>query len=252
MKKMLIAAFLLFVSSTTADAAAKPAKPSETWYTVRVDNGHGSGTGTVIAAEKGHSFILTNAHVCEQASNTINVEHEGHSYHATYVYGSSVDHPGPGMIKVNGPDLCIIRIDVELDTVIVATASPSVGDKVFQRGFGGGVHTADTRTGEVSRGRFLSDDMITTAVPIPGDSGSGIFNEAGELIGVCWGTGGDYGIAVDLKLVHSFVLDSRFEGHMVQLQIGLTVRKSNVRSKAAPLFPGIGSPNCPNGRCPKR
>lgn len=188
---------------------------------ISVDLGSGAtagGTGTVIAAENGKSLILTNAHVVPSAAHSITVtywcDRKPWTSKATYIAGSSVDDVGPSLIRVNGPDLALLSIDADLHPVEIADAIPAAGESVSLYGFGG---TGSVVYPRQKNGEVLRDDNWRTTAGDPiartsiesthGDSGSGIFNDRGQLVAVLWGGG-----AVRLDTVHAFTVTTLSSG----------------------------------------
>ncbi|MDB5312640.1 MAG: hypothetical protein JWO38_6842 [Gemmataceae bacterium] len=242
-------------------AAGKPTDPKASTVYVRRDLGGGMaacGTGTVIASEAGCSLILTNAHVVEDAARPVTIIHETDgqpwSYTATYLGGSSVSTTGPGSIHVNGPDLCLLSVNFELPAVEIATDLPAPGTPVRQYGFGGRMpgHKPTEKVGVVIAPRISSPCLNTTIPSQSGDSGSGIFNADGQMVGVCWGAG-ECQYAVRLDAVHAFtvsVLDGR-KGWFPRLKERLAARRlarEAARSTPPPAIPPA-APGCPDGAC---
>jgi S1-C subfamily serine protease len=100
-------------------------------------------------------------------------------------------------------------VDADLGAVPLA-ASRAPGDAVFQRGFGG------TRPGEGSvlrRGRVaaLRGEIGLSYAVESGDSGSGVLNEAGELVGVTVGRDPTThkGYAIPAATVRAFLVRPR-------------------------------------------
>jgi hypothetical protein len=185
---------------------------SSVYISVDLGNGAtGGGTGTVIHSEGGRNLVLTNAHVVESDLRPISItywcDRKPYISPATYIGGSSVSHVGPGEIRVNGPDLAILMLDIgaDLSAVDLADSIPAVGTPVQLYGFGGaGVHGTQPlhKTGRVLPDPGWVEPATKTSIAtVNGDSGSGIFNEAGQLVAVHWGGG-----AVRLDTVHTFTV----------------------------------------------
>ncbi len=202
----LVAFFLI------ADRAPATDPTASTVY-VRRDLGGGRsecGTGTVIACEAGAALVLTNAHVAEDGSLPLEVTHNGKAYPATYVAGSRVTHPEPGLIHVAGPDLAIITVAAELPVAPIATDAPRLGARIRQWGFGGRFAESGPsfKVGSVTESPYAKPFLTGTLVAQPGDSGSGLFDDAGALVGVTSGTSDDPNAkvrAVPLSEVNGFL-----------------------------------------------
>lgn len=199
-------------SFTVLPAAIAPTASDPSASVVYVSRSLGGGTsqggtGTVIASEDGRSLILTNAHVAEDGNRPLTVTHGKTVYSATFVAGSTVDYTGPNMIRVNGPDLAVLAVNAELPAVTIASDAPVIGARVRLWGYGGRLPSQGfvAKAGNVVPGpNYVEPQMLSTLATINGDSGSGVFNDAGELVGVHHGNDGR-AHAVPLDTVRRFV-----------------------------------------------
>jgi S1-C subfamily serine protease len=215
-----ILALLPFTSALTA-GEPKQASPTDPWYSahVQVDLGGGAtthGSGTLIGCEDGRSLILTNAHVCESAQHPVTCTIAGRTYPARYEEGSTVSYVTPTQIRVDGPDLCVLSIAADLDYVQVAESLPAEGAAVWQCGFGGGVGPT-LRRGYATANRCAEPTLTSTIPTIQGDSGSGVFDSAGSLVGVTWGAAEGTSYAVHVTTVHRFLLRDRLRAAFPRL-----------------------------------
>lgn len=195
---------------------AQPVAPKDLpWWAARVGvdlgNGRGQGgSGTPIHTEGGRTLILTNAHVVPRnlSGNPLSVDLKGKRYPAKYVDGSEVSNIGPSLIDIQGPDLCILSIDAEVDSVKIATGIPAVGSEVWQWGYGGTQPDQHPipRGGPVCPPQFVGEAFQVGYQPISGDSGAGVFDANGELCAVCTGSSGAQGRVVSVVTVRSFVV----------------------------------------------
>lgn len=245
---------------------------------VTQDMGNGStaaGTGTVIAAEDGHSLILTNAHVAQAGhAHSVTYWSDGKPYTspAKFLEGSRVSNTGPNSIQVHGPDLAILVLEAaELRPVEIATAIPAAGEAVQLYGFGGAGLNGTVplhKTGKTMPAdgwQTMAGDPIqrTSIQTVNGDSGAGIFNDAGQLVAVHWGGG-----AVRLDTVHSFTVQvlerkslfKRFKDRIAARQIAKALSgalssftPSSPPPVKSPAPPAPAAPitlgNCPGGVC---
>lgn len=195
--------YTLRPDGTVAVTKAEPREPAGVASpgrasTVMVNVGRASGTGTCIASEAGRSLILTNAHVVEGPSAGITVLHQANgvwrTYPCEYVGGSRVTPTGPNSIEVHGPDLALIVADGEIPAAKIADDLPPVGSPVHQWGFGGQYGRSVPfeplhKTGTVAYHEDRGDrsETCTTFRSQSGDSGSGVFNDRGELVAVTAG-----------------------------------------------------------------
>jgi hypothetical protein len=186
------------------------------WFAARVRVDHPAsgvtnyGSATPVACEGKKSLLVTNAHVVRDTDGDapITVTVEGAEFKARYVAGSKVTGELGGVIAVDGPDLALLEVDAELGWAQFGAAGFAEGERVWRWGYGG---TADgkpvLRGGKVFPSP-LPNSLADDGDSIPGDSGAGVFNRDGKLVGVCWGRDGKgAGFAVPLKTVHSFLAD---------------------------------------------
>jgi hypothetical protein len=107
------------------------------------------------------------------------VTHKGKEYGASVVAWDA------------GLDLACLEVRAELPACELATEPPKRGAPVYQWG-----HERASREAVPKEGRAVGvngrrvgggDVWETTIASVEGDSGCGVFNAAGRLVGVCWG-----------------------------------------------------------------
>jgi S1-C subfamily serine protease len=176
----------------------------------------GWGSGTVVASGKGESLVLTNAHVCPSDDAFYFVIHDDRAFPARWV--AVADH-----------DLALLRIDAELPAAELADSPPAVGSRVRQWGcteagpmrFAEGVTEADDDGRKDWEKRTFLQATISGG---PGDSGCGLFDARGRLVGVTYGgppagqAGPRWSMHVPLNVVRGFL--SRHTG--VKATVGST------------------------------
>ncbi len=138
----------------------------------------GSGSGVIITSD---GYIVTNNHVVNGASGLKVTLQDGTEYEASVVGADSLT------------DLAIVKIETTgLPAATLGNSSSVVvGDKVYAIGNPLGVFTSSVSAGIVSglnrtievEGQSMTL-MQTDASVNPGNSGGGLFNESGELIGI--------------------------------------------------------------------
>ncbi|MCA1978585.1 MAG: trypsin-like peptidase domain-containing protein [Thiobacillus sp.] len=154
-------------------AARQPAW--DTWVlkvdVIRNDGTRDLGSGVLIGPER----LITNCHVVRNARE-IRVSQGQDSWLASPVMGDAYR------------DLCLLRLPGHPGNPppIAEPGSLKVGQAVYAAGYSGG--TFGTSTGRV-KGLFTCDcdggKVIQTSAQFePGASGGGLFNEAGELVGI--------------------------------------------------------------------
>lgn len=141
-----------------------------------VEKGAGSG---VILTEDG--YIVTNFHVVENATN-INVKlHNGESYTATLVGTDKKTDIAVLKIDKNGLKPAILG---DSDKIAVGDVAVAIGNSLGQ--LGGSV--TDGIISALNRSVTISNQTMnllqTNAQVSPGNSGGGLFNGNGELIGI--------------------------------------------------------------------
>lgn len=206
--------------------------PSNTDYArtsvmVTLPNGRSGGSGVILKSSSSSSTVLTNVHVCSLVQTGGLVKAETGTYPvATYrIYSKS--------------DLCLITVQANLGVeVSLAPSAPPLYSSALVAGHPALLPTAMT-TGHFS-GRMPIDIMVdqepcdgteqgqdilmcafmggkpvlrtfdaqfTTALIMPGSSGSGVFNERGELSGLVFAGSGDigFGFIVPFEYLKDFL-----------------------------------------------
>ena len=140
----------------------------------------GEGSGVIISDE---GYIITNHHVIEDASAITVRLTDSSQYEATLVGTSERDDIAIIKIDAGEKQLCVAKIGNSKDLV--------VGEQVVAIGNPLGALAGTTTTGIISateRNINISGSYMnllqTDAAINPGNSGGGLFNMAGELIGV--------------------------------------------------------------------
>lgn len=176
-----ILALLVFVNTASADPCG-----------VSCNGGWASGT-TVEGAPEGKTYVVTNRHVVNLGGKS--VLFNGKTYPAT-------------LVKTHQTcDLALIMVNEKLKASPLASVNPTKGTAFTLQGYGqnsGGFDKVRKDTVANIKGSSLSTRMFIS----PGDSGSGLVNEDGELIGViwgCWGPGGGPGIGIPVSEVRSLI-----------------------------------------------
>ena len=142
----------------------------------------GAGSGVVIAQSSEYAYIVTNYHVIDGASSASVIFTDGTKVDSEYLDGDE------------NYDIAMLRIktDKKIPKVVCGSSkSLKVGDDVLAIGnplgqLGGtvteGIISALDR--EVTIGNVKMTLLQTSAAVNPGNSGGGLFNMAGELVGI--------------------------------------------------------------------
>ncbi|NLY87525.1 MAG: trypsin-like serine protease [Clostridiales bacterium] len=144
----------------------------------QVELSEGAGSGVIINAD---GYIVTNYHVIE-GSNKVQVTlHNGDSYSAKIVGGDSDNDIA--VIKINAKDLTPVTLG-DSSKCEVGDLAVAIGNPLGQLGgtaTSGIISALDRRLNIDGRTMSL---LQTDAAINPGNSGGGLFNGAGELIGI--------------------------------------------------------------------
>jgi hypothetical protein len=158
----------------------------------RVGRGIFAGSGTCVWSEGGKSLVLTNNHIFSETYDA-----EGGTARASYpLTGCYVQHKGKSYparavdgLSSRWGDLAFLEVEAELPVAEVADDVPPLGAVVWHRGTGSGGGSG--RMLPNPAGHFWPSSLFTSSMPsISGDSGAGIFNEAGQLVGINCGRQG--------------------------------------------------------------
>lgn len=194
-----------------SNSSALSSDPSASCIRIRVKDGSGVsfGSGTVIDSRPGRSLILTCGHIFRELGRdaTISVD----------VFGNGRSESFLGQI---------VRYDLKADVglISISTAAPlfvsqvathdsgvAKGRPVFSVGCDGGEIPTKQQHRITALNRYQGPDTVEcTGVPVQGRSGGGLFNAAGQLVGVC--IAADHrdrrGLYAGLKPIHQLLNQS--------------------------------------------
>lgn len=165
-----------------------------------------------------------------------------------------------GSVSVNGKPAKLLRFDAVSDVALIETNETlphvSVASKPLAKGesataYGyeyirSGLWKFPTRITAVNRYSGFPNVSILGR-PNQGRSGGGLFNESGELVGVCSASDGNEGLYCGLEAVKAIVNPTVKESQTVQ------VTKQADRKSVPEVVQGAAMPlvqSCPDGRCP--
>lgn len=228
----------------SAEGPAKGyASPAAGTVTVDVPTGPGvgdRGTGAVVWSEGGVSLIVTNKHVVSGKQSptalTVTINSTGAKHQARFVGWSDEG------------DAALLEVVAELPCVTIGNTA-SVGERVTHYGNTTGPQTGQivSYSGNVTAMvyQWSGPVMNTNYASASGDSGSGVFNSRGELVGVHWGGGTDTRVAVPVYVVRT-MLKRLVANRMPRLAARLAVLDAANNTGVA-----VAPPNeCPGGICP--
>lgn len=191
---------------------------------IRAGERGGSGTVFHLDLERGLAFVTTNSHVVPQ-NVPVNVIF---SKSAAYPEGRTAK--GRFLATDRDADITLIAISAEAKTpyVPMAERSPEPGTQIWQVGYPYFTNWTRPiqRTGRAAgfagsgRNMRLSDNVyqeVATSLRLQlrinsGDSGSGVFNSAGELCGMCWGSSNSDSLAVAVENIWAIVERTQYVG----------------------------------------
>lgn len=159
----------------TVDASGKPARR-------RVVE---KGSGAVVADSLGTRYVLTAAHIFRDGRGEIAAQTtDGRIFPAALVLASEEC------------DVALLRVDLPEDvpTLTVSASWPRQGETVWRAGFGPDETLKESSgavKGYVKTDRCEAYETLKIDGPArQGDSGGPVYNAAGEIVGVVWGTDG--------------------------------------------------------------
>lgn len=185
---------------------------------VKIVGKRGYGSGVIIQSDDAGSYIITNKHVCR--INKLDKKTQKKNLNLS-TYGKfqvkKIEHNDEDEVTMTGQvlkvsensDLCLIHVDrPNMPTADIAAETPLWGDIVH--GYSNPQHIE----GVPSTGRVLDEEYIfdlwytrSSVLAQPGSSGSGVFNEDGELVGLISLQDMWYSYMVPLSHIRTFVKD---------------------------------------------
>ena len=173
---------------------------------VKDDDSVNFGSGTIIDSRPGQTIVLTCGHIFRNVNQSSRIEVDVFigNRHETFV-GKVIRYDTKADVG-----LCAIPTDTPLPVSQVAPAASRVAknDRVFSVGCGGGESPTQQHLLVTALNRYLGPDTVEcTGVPAQGRSGGGLFNRAGEVIGVCiWADPRDRrGLYAGLRSIHELL-----------------------------------------------
>lgn len=206
----------------------------------------GAGSGVIISNEDGVGYIVTNQHVIDGASNiTVTLRDATTTYDATVV-GSDKD-----------ADVALLKIDANgLSTATFGDSSKlAVGDYVVAIGnplgtLGGTV--TDGIISALAREVTIEDRNMTllqtNAQISPGNSGGGLFNANGELVGIVNAKDSateveGIAFAIPANKVVDVIKDLKEYGYVTG-KISLGIEVESIDSLDTAFYYGVGETGC--------
>jgi S1-C subfamily serine protease len=187
----------------TAPADERPRGPDVVRPTVQLRNGDHRGSGTVIISIPNETWILTAAHVAENASE---LKVELHRFNLSSRLTALTEGNGwprlvPATVAVTDPDsdVALVRIKGTTRLPFVARLDleadePAPGEKLTSVGIDRGLHLTSWPTAvqnarmiDLGKGGGPRRFTVTSRPPDHGRSGGGLFRADWAVVGVCTG-----------------------------------------------------------------
>lgn len=177
---------------------------------LRVDDpgGHSYGTGTIIDARGGEALVITCGHLFRDSKGKGSVMVE---LFAATPEGVRVVAQVPGQIIDYNLDRDIGLVSIRPNTAVsVAPVAPTQtiierGDRLTSVGCDRGKDPTALATRVTNVDRYQGPPNIeASGAPVEGRSGGGLFNSAGQLVGVCFAADyeGNEGLYTALESIH--------------------------------------------------
>lgn len=184
----------------------------------------GAGSGVIVTS---NGYIVTNYHVIQGANKVQVTLHNGETYPAAIVGG--VDENDIAVIKINANNLTVAEIG-DSSKVKVGDTAVAIGNPLGQLGGTAttGIISALDRTLTIE-GRTMTL-MQTDAAINGGNSGGGLFNNKGELIGIVDAKSSGVGIeglafAIPINTVSDIINDLIENGKVTTRPVvGITIQ----------------------------
>ncbi len=148
------------------------------------DGGHSCGSGTVIDSRQGEALILTCGHIFRDSAGKGAVEVD------LFCAGGERKLPGRLLSYDLKRDVGLVAIRVSGPVTTARVAPPNnriaKGAAVTSVGCNNGSSPSSRRTRVVSLDKFVGPPNLQVAgMPVEGRSGGGLFNDQGQVVGVC-------------------------------------------------------------------
>lgn len=188
---LLAAAVLIATTAVCVLANAQgQALPVDAACLVQCSDGS-AGTGVLVdvtthSSGEARGLVLTNWHVCEDAIAS------GGTYAATFTTG----HKHGALLVAYNAELDLAALEIATPHVAAAPWTDRLeGELFYTAGFAGNLQNLRVTCGKRIN-ELESGGQLTVEIDAPsrsGDSGGPVFNEAGEVCGIRWGTSGPPG-----------------------------------------------------------
>lgn len=159
-------------------------RPMAASVRIRVQSAGGTnyGSGTIISSQTGRTLILTCGHIVRKLSSQAVIEVDFFAEQGPETFVAELveadQQADLGVIKIQTAD--------PLPIAPIARTAVAKGETVMSIGCGGGEDPTLQSLQVTALNRYLGPDNVEcTGVPVQGRSGGGLFNQRGEVVGVC-------------------------------------------------------------------
>ncbi|EAQ80373.1 trypsin-like peptidase domain-containing protein [Blastopirellula marina] len=218
-------------------------------------DGYSYGTGTIVHSHHGEALVLTCGHLFRDSQGRGEIEIE------SFAPGAAGATPGRLLTFDLDRDVALVTFKPSVLIEAVAVRSPdmpiSVGEKAFTVGCDKGADATIRESRINSLNRYQGPDNLQAAgAPIDGRSGGGLFNDSGQLIGVCNAADPEYdeGYYAALKTIFGLLEEKQIAhlfDHAAQPQVAQNAAAGRMpeslsMSEMPPIQP-ISNPAVPSG-----
>lgn len=200
----------------------------------------GAGSGVIFSQDDEYGYIVTNYHVIEGADNIKVRVKDGDNaptdYSAEYLAGDAAEDIAVIRITVSSEIKLDVAVFADSDKLVVGEQVVAIGNPLGQLGgtVTDGIISALDR--EITVGDNVMTLLQTNAAINPGNSGGGLFNTAGELIGIVNAKQSSTGIeglgfAIPANIVFKDIEDILEYGYITgRATLGVTVQYGTNKS----------------------
>ena len=215
---------------------------------VKDSTGEDVGTGTVLACLDDTAYVLTCGHLFKHwndATSQVVVE--------LFNTAAGQATPGRKLAADLDADVAIVSIPIQqsLPTCPLAPRGtrPTKGTNLMSVGCNGGKPPTVERHQVVALNRYRGpDNLECTGIPVRGRSGGGLFNSAGEVVGVCMAEDPNYkdGMYAGLEPIYQLLIANRLTSLLPVSEaappadaIAQTFPKDNSAVRVPPVSPPL-------------
>lgn len=198
------------LKETTAVAPANNPLAASVRLRVKDTEGLNLGSGTIIHSIEGRTIIITCGHIFRHVDENSRIEVD------LFVNQQVESYIGTVISYDLEADVGVLSIETDTPVNYAFLQSlekkVQVGNDVFSIGCGGGDDPTVQKLSVTALNRYLGPDNIEcTGVPVQGRSGGGLFNNKGEVIGVCFAADSNEGrgLYAGLKPIYELLAEAK-------------------------------------------